>query len=643
MCGLYASVGLPIQRQRLDRVAHRGPHGEGWVEMKTQAGPLMLGHRRLAIIDLSEQASQPMGTPNGDHVLIFNGEIYNYLELKAQLIQQGARFATQSDCEVLLHGLSRWGEAILPQLRGMFSFVYFDKARQRLTIGRDGYGIKPLCYYQNESGIAFASEQKQIYDMVPSGAKLNVSQTWDYLQAQITDHSAQTLFADVHHLKPGHVISLDLAIPPRHWVIEQRPWFATPSVNGPALSAAAAATEFRALFEQSIERHLRADVPVGACLSGGLDSSIVVAIANARKKSPLPLETFTAVFPEAAINEQAYAQAMADHIGAKPHFVTMSDDQVSRSLDAIVWHQDEPFGSTSILAQYFVFDAIAATGLRVVLDGQGADEQLAGYHGVFPFHRAALLRQGKIGELIGLLAGLKRHHGVNYNTFVAELGKHALSRLGLARLGLARLRLAHLGFGQSGDPNQPDPLARGLVADYAPRSGSALQRLVDDKDLPALRTIGELCLAMMMGGNLQMLLRYEDRNSMAHGVEARVPFLDTDLAAFSLGLGDQHKLVGGITKSVARQAMADVLPKKIFERQSKLGFAAPEDRWMRGPLRAHVEAGLTAGEERFTPLLDWDAARVMLRNMDNTDTPVEPMLWRLANLGLWAKRFDVTL
>lgn len=627
MCGLYASVGIRPERGRLQRVAHRGPDGERWLTFDTPTGPLALGHRRLAIIDLTDQASQPMSTPDQQQFIIFNGEIYNYKELRAELMAQGISFTTRSDCEVLLMALRHWGLAVLPRLRGMFSFIFYDKAAESLTAVRDGYGIKPLCYNQTDDGIAFASEHKQIFDLPGSNAKLNVSQVIDYLHAQTTDHAPQTLFTNVMNLAPGHLITLDLSQPLNQHAVLQVRWFDVPSLHRPTDSFAHEMLQFRELFEQSIDRHLRADVSVGACLSGGLDSSYIVAMASQKAKQSSPIHTFTAVFPGEPIDERKFAEEVNRSAGSIGHFVEISDQALAQSVEKIVWHQDEPFGSTSIFAQYFVFQAIAEAGLKVVLDGQGADEQLAGYHGIFPFHNAALIKQGRFVELAQHIIGLKKHHGIPISDFFKQLGTHFLAQVGISNKKQGR---------------HPDPLARGQIAQFQHASGSTLQAIVAREGLPHLESIGEFCLAMMMGGNLQMLLRYEDRNSMAHSVEARVPFLDSDLAAFSLGLGDRYKLVKGVTKYIAREAMAEIVPTAITQRHSKLGFAAPETRWLRGPLRGHVEAGMEAACLRFPSLLDWEAARLMHGDLVNSQGPVDPMLWRLSNLGLWAEKFDVS-
>lgn len=628
MCGLYASVGVQPERERLRRVAHRGPDGEQWEVIDTPAGPLALGHRRLAIIDLSDQAVQPMWTEDGRQVIIFNGEIYNYLELRQELIEQGCEFKTKSDCEVLLLALRLWGLSVLPRLRGMFAFVHFDRQTNLLTVARDSFGIKPLSYVVMPKGLAFASEQKQIFDLSGTSPKLNVSQVFDYLHSQTTDHSTQSMFAGLSHLAPGHAAIINLSRPLKGQKVEQFRWFDIPNIRQSVGTLEQTVTQFRHLFDQAIDRHLRSDVPAGACLSGGLDSSYVVARASQLSHQNGPLQTFTSVFPNDEIDERYFAEAVARHTRSVGNYVEIFDDQLKEQVNHIIWHQDEPFGSTSIFAQYFVFEAIAKAGLKVVLDGQGADEQLAGYHGVFPFHSAALLRQARISDLFGHLIGLKRHHNIPISDFFKQVGSHFLNKIGRAN----RVQV-----------NRPNPLARGLAVQYRPSSGSTLQEIVRRNNLPKLETIGEHCLAMMMGGNLQMLLRYEDRNSMAHSVEARVPFLDSDLAAFSLGLGDRFKLVNGTTKFVARLAMAHAVPELILKRHSKLGFAAPETRWLRGPLRDHLSKGLTYGQARFETLIDWNASKLLLQELNDPNVVADPMLWRLANLGLWAERFDITL
>jgi asparagine synthase (glutamine-hydrolysing) len=629
MCGLYASVGLRPDKTRLGRVAHRGPDGEGWLVFDTAAGPLTLGHRRLAIIDLEPRAAQPMASPEGRYVIIFNGEIYNYLEIRKDLSKLGEAFETTSDCEVLLRALTVWGLSALDKLRGMFAFLMYDKHSQRLTIARDPYGIKPMYFAKSGDGIAFGSEPKQLYDLDGISRKANRARLWDFIVSQTSEHTEQTMFEGVMQLRPGHLIELDLSTPLVDWQPNPARWFEVPTAGRLNITLETAASRFDALLRASIQLHLRADVPVGSCLSGGLDSSSIVGIASQQRGPDDPLSTFTAIFPGQSIDESRFAQDVVTKNASKPTYVEISEAELAACIDDVIWHQDEPFGSTSILAQWFVFAAIRKSGIKVVLDGQGADEQLGGYHDLFSFHHASLFRRGKFLQFIrGLLARKKDQNVPLLDVFDGLLNR-VRARLDLTapseKLGQAR-----------------DPLAKGNLQSFAPVEGSTLNGALARDELPPLETLGELCLAMTISSNLPMLLRFEDRNSMAHGVEARVPFVERDLIEFTLGLGEHHKLVGSDNKVVLRRAMDKVLPRSVLDRRDKLGFSTPESDWIRGGLKPFIYRGIELAKQRFPDLLDWSAVDELCAAAMIEGSVAHPQVWRIANLGLWAERFDVT-
>lgn len=628
MCGLYASIGLVPDKSRLDRIAHRGPDGEGWAVYDTPAGPLAFGHRRLAIIDLDPRAAQPMVSPDQRFVLIFNGEIYNYVELKVELIALGQAFTTSSDAEVLLVAMQVWGEAALPKLRGMFAFMLFDKAENHLTIVRDPFGIKPIYFAQTSTGVAFGSEPKQLYDIEGVSRRLNMARTWDFLVSQSSEHTGETMFEGVSHLRPGHLIKIDLRVALDRQNIIPRAWFMRPKASGIDLALPAAAKEFRRLLDRSVELHLRADVPVGSCLSGGLDSSSIVGLASEQRGAGDPISTFTAIFPGQSVDEERYAQAVITSNHAKPTFIQISQEDLAQGVNDVIWHQDEPFGSTSILAQWFVFKAIGQSGIKVVLDGQGADEQLAGYHGLFNFHHASLFRRRKFLTLLPAMVARKFLQDAPLAPAFGAFMRRVMTKLGMAPRAPAAT---------------PNILSKGQLAAYAPKEGSTLNATLVRDCLPALDTLGELCLAMTVSSNLPMLLRFEDRNSMAHSVEARVPFVETDLIAFTLGLGEDHKMVGTDNKKVLRAAMIDILPDVVMKRRDKLGFSTPESDWLRGGLRATIEEGMALARARFPDLIDWEIAEHLRQDAMKEGAVADPQVWRLANLGLWAERFDVTL
>lgn len=628
MCGLYASIGFPPDPRYLDIVAHRGPDGRGWRTFDSAVGPVALGHRRLSIIDLDERAAQPMSCARGRYWLTFNGEIYNFLELRAELEARGRRFITSSDSEVLLQAYVEWGESSLDRLLGMFAFVIYDAIDQRIFAARDRFGIKPLYYFAGRRGLAFASEIKQLIEQPGFSRRMNLPRTFDFLSAGYTDHTDETMFAEARQLRAGQCLTIDL----RRWRLGEslpvRRYYDLPREAGPAIGEAEAASRFRELFDDSIRLHMRSDVRVGSCLSGGLDSSsIVVALAELLTVESEPIHTFSACYAEKEVDEKPFMDAVGIASRTEPHFIYPKPDQVFDMAEKVTWHQDEPFGSTSIFAGWCVFEEARRSGIKVVLDGQGADEQLAGYHESFAHQTRALSRRGDWCGIFRMMADRKRWHGLG-------LTQQVMALPGRPRLP-ARLKRRQ-------PPPDGDCLDSALLNAAKTEHGPFGDVLVRDA-LGEVEDIGDLCLAYMAGSSLPRLLRYEDRNSMAHSIEARLPFLDHRLVEFNLRLWDRHKVVGGDTKRVLRRAMADRLPKVVLKRRDKLGFNTPEERWFRGPLRTLVEAGVHQTLDLYPDLLNKGEVLTYMDAALNGRRPVDYALWRIVNLGVWGKVFNVVL
>ena len=629
MCGLYASLRFAPERSRIDIVAHRGPDGSGWREFASPAGPVALGHRRLAIIDTSDAGLQPMGDASG-RWLVFNGEIYNYLELREELSRGGHTFATGSDSEVLLAAYAEWGEGCLDRFLGMWAFVIFDEAKQRLFAARDRFGIKPLYVVAGARGLAFASEIKQLAGLPGTGG-VNFARARDYLAAGLTDHTADTMFEGVVQLRAGECASIATDRP---WAGEFAPqrWYALPPHGGLDLPESEAAERFRELLTQSVRLHLRSDVPVGSCLSGGLDSSAIVCLMSRvlGASGGGRVHTVSACYDDRSVDERPFMEAVVAATGATSHPIFPRADDLFQQAADITWHQDEPFGSTSILAQWAVFREARRAGVTVMLDGQGADEQLAGYHGAYPYYLAGLLREARFGAFARTVWERRSAHG-------ASLG-------GQAARFLDPLLPASL---QAAGRRWRDGWGDAWLDGEAVRALPPMPRSVDLASalsgLPPVTDIATLCLAMTFSANLQMLLHWEDRNAMAHGVEARVPFLDHRLVEFSLALGNRHKIVGSDTKRVLRRAVASILPEAVRARRDKIGFATPETAWFRGPLRGALTDGVETTLRRFPGLLDTPATRRLAAGMLDGRRPVGPALWRIVNLGIWGERFGLAV
>jgi asparagine synthase (glutamine-hydrolysing) len=631
MCGLFGSIGVKPDKKRIDLVAHRGPDGSGWQEFASPAGAIALGHRRLSIIDLSEGGAQPMTDPTGTLHLVFNGEIYNYVELREELKEKGESFQTASDSEVLLRAYSLWGLDCLPKLRGMFAFLIWDERQRRLVAVRDRFGIKPLYYLVTPHGIAFASEIKQLLGLPGEGRRMNIARVHDFLSAGVSDHMADTMFEGVNQVRAAECAVVDCST--NKPALTVRRWYPI-STETISIGEDVAAERFRALLTDSVRLHLRADVPIGSCLSGGLDSSAIVCLMSemlGSKTGGAKVNTVSACYAEKEVDEKPFMDDVVDHAKTEPHFIFPRPEDVFARASEITWHQDEPFGSTSIFAQWCVFEEARRVGVKVMLDGQGADEQLAGYHSGFHYYLSGLVRQGRILQLLRTIWERNRMHGTSISdqlqSFVVPL---LPSRI---RSVLQRQRQAM---------TQHDWLGADLIR----KSGNPLGPLAVGSQSVGLKEpfdVASLCLALTHSSNLGMLLHWEDRNSMAHSIEARVPFLDHPVVEFSLALGGDHKIVGGDTKRVLRRAMTGVLPKGVRQRRDKLGFATPEQRWFRGPLRDMIIEGTEATLKRYPELFVAAGVRALRADMLEGRRTLDFTLWRIANMSLWGDRFGVTV
>ena len=631
MCGIWASVGLEVGRERIDRVAHRGPDGSGWETFASPAGPVVLGHRRLAIIDTSEGGRQPMSDAHARYWLTFNGEIYNYCELRAELESKGIAFHTASDSEVLLRALIVWGEAALPRLNGMFAFGFYDSQRHTLLLARDRFGIKPLYFAQVGSGAAFASEIKQLYDLPGVSRRMNLRRVRDFLATGTADHSGETMFAGVGQLRGGECLRLDLSRPAGREPLPVRRWYQLPKPGSLTLSLEEAGARYRRSFIDAVRLQLRSDVPLGSCLSGGLDSSSIVAVASQQLGAGRPMTTVSAVFSHARVDERRYMEAVIAATGAKPVFTTVDPMALFQTAEEVIWHQDEPYGSTSIHAQWSVFGAARGAGLKVMLDGQGADEPLAGYHTMFGSALADRLMRFEFGAAVHQIRERQAVHGASIRAQLipalpalvpTALRKHVY-RLGRSARGPDWLDGAAL----AGLASLPDPIAQAA----------------SDMGFSGRPALANLTAMQTMATSLPMLLHWEDRSSMAHAIEARVPFLDHRLVELAIALGSAHKIEGARTKVLLREGMAGVLPDLVANRNDKLGFATPEQEWFCGPLAPQVRTAVRNTLDWYPGLLHRQGTEQLLDEMLGGRRRFNFSLWRIAAVGIWGKLFELTL
>jgi asparagine synthase (glutamine-hydrolysing) len=633
MCGIWLSLGITVSREAITAVAHRGPDGEGWTEQATPAGLLAMGHRRLAIVDTSDAGLQPMR--RGPLSITYNGEVYNYVELREELAGLGHVFSSASDTEVMLAAYDQWGEACLARFNGIFAFAIHDAARGIVFAARDRFGVKPLYLWQGPEGFALASEIKQILTLDAVPARIERRRVYDFLSGGLLDHSGDTMFASIRQLRGGERLTVDLARWKPGQVVEPRRWYALPAPGSLSLSMTDAATQFAELLEDAVRLQLRADVPVGSCLSGGLDSSSIVMLANRHLRgvgAQAQQNTFSAVYDDPAVDERRFIEAVTEATGAASHYTTPAPQDLPGVLERMHWHQDEPFGSTSIYAQWEVFRLAHESGVTVMLDGQGADEQLGGYHHMFGTYHAGLFRRLRWARLLREVSSRQRRHAAPWPAILRSMAIALVPPAGLDALVRRRYGTAaplHLepgAWGMEGDPYR-SPVASAIA----------------ETGLPPVRTLGDLCRAQVESINLPALLHYEDRNSMAHAIEARVPFLDHRLVELSIGLGDEHKIVDGETKAVLRRAMASVLPPAVRNRQDKLGFPTPEKTWLAGPLADLLRREIDDVLARFPGFFRADVLQERSKAMLAGRQTFDFWLWRVVSFGVWTRVFNVSL
>lgn len=575
MCGIAGIIQRePSYRkeqvhQMIDALSHRGPDGEGvW---QNQSGTALLGHRRLAIIDTSDAAAQPLHytPPSGlqnRYTIVYNGEIYNYPELKQQLEKTGYSFHTQSDTEVIIAAYDHWDEDCLNYFDGMFAFAIWDEEEQELFAARDRFGEKPFFYSFEKGTLSFASEMKALW---ASGLNrtVNLKMLFNFITIGYVDNPErpeETFYERVYRLPPAS--SLFFYPATGELVIDQY-WELSAEENS-KISDEEAIARFSHLLTTSVQRRLRSDMPVGTSLSGGLDSSAIAALINTTHNSSFSQHCFTAVFPGFAKDETAFSKQIAGKFNLHQHTVNVTGEDLVHAWENFCLHQEEPVSSASAFAQYKVFELAKQHNISVLIDGQGADETLAGYHKYYKwywqelFHKRKLLRSKEIPSARAL--GVKEEFGLK-NVMASLLPD-------LASVILERQYLFNA-----------------LAQEDLDRDFVRLQSKEAYYSTPELGSLNGVLHFNTCTHGLTELLRYADRNSMAHGREVRLPFLQHELVEFLFSLPPRFKIRKGWTKWILRRSMDTRLPAEITWRKDKTGFEPPQKTWMQQtPLREMV-------------------------------------------------------
>jgi len=631
VCGLAAivcagdQVPAPQSLKAVGRaLSHRGPDDTGLEVLNLGEKSLALIHTRLSIIDLSKSGHQPFCSSDGRWRLIFNGEIYNYLELKKELEKLGAEFSSVSDTEVLLWAWRIWGKQCLGKLRGMYAFILFDREQNLVTAVRDAFGIKPLFYSRVESGWGFASEIDALRILTQHNSEINHQVAYDFLTSGLYDQGSQTFFEGVFSLPPGHLAEIDLN--ESAYGLDLEKWLERPSTQEVAVNWEDAKQQVLHKLEESVRFHLRSDVGIGVALSGGLDSSTLAALI--RKIEPeSEIQTFSFVSPDSAADESYWSNAVAKHLGTKQHLVAPTAVEVVRDIDDVVRIQGEPFLSLSIYAQYAIYGAAKDSGIKVVIDGQGGDEVFAGYQGYPQFRLRSLINQGDVGGAMGLIRG--------WSSFPKHQPLDAATSLAGTYLTTEARAFLRLLLGTS--PVFPWVVESQLKTFGIRPNPESVYGLPLAKPFNNRELVKRLSEALF-SGEMTHLLRHGDRNSMRWSVESRVPFLDLGLVDLVQSLPEKYLLSPqGQTKEILRQAIGDLLPSKVRFRRDKVGFEAPDLDWIRAMSGTAHE--LTEGLERM-PWIDHQKVNQLLQAVLDGRATYSNIYWKLINLAKWSRLYS---
>lgn len=635
MCGFFSIISFRYKdcREELKKVNqtifHRGPDQAGVLSYSKDKGmnfttninnvpisPIHILHRRLSILDLSEHGVQPMLSNCGNYAISFNGEIYNFIEIKEDLQSKGVSFRTTTDTEVLLEAYKYWGADCLLKCIGMFSFIILDVKKQKLFCGRDFFGIKPFYYHHSEDALIIASEPKALLQVSSVSRAVNPQMAYEYLVFGRQEGTKESFFKNILQLPPAHYVEFDLdAYAPaktvRYWSIDDiKPFKGT---------KAEAASQLKTLFDESIRIHMRSDVEVAANLSGGIDSSSIVMTASRFLGSEKKLRTISFIPDDKALSEESWIDVVNQESGSRSEKIFPQSTNLIQEIENLIYIQDEPFGSTSAFAQYEVFKQIKNLNIKVVLDGQGADELLAGYRGYLFTRFTSLVRNFnfieafRFGIASGTLPNLSTQSPVRF-----VLGKaRRLFYTPTTKLYMPEFLRENWFMGEGVHPfAYPQFNSRNSMLEQ-------LKHTFFESSLPHL-------------------LRVADRNSMHASVESRVPFLTPDLVKFIFSLPESY-IIGedATTKSVFRDAMQGIVSPLILSRRDKIGFSTPEEQWLKEH-KDWVLAVFRSDAARLIPCINGDKMEIEWKKLLNGETKFDWHFWRWINFIRWSDIYHVS-
>lgn len=566
MCGIAGVInknGTRVEKDAVKRmtelIKHRGPDAEG-IYINGSYG---VGHRRLSIVDLSEDGRQPMASHDGRYVISFNGEIYNYVELKAELERCGCRFRTRTDTEVILEAYRLWGWRCTGKFNGMWAFALYDVEKQVLFLSRDRFGVKPLYILDKEECFVFASEIKCILELYPEERQVNETAVARYFGNVEEDSDKVTFYRNIENFPKATNMIYDLKNNKKTSAIY---WKIDKNKCEKKYGRANVYKKFREILEDAIRIRLRADVPVGASLSGGLDSSSIVSIA--RKKFGMTMNTFSSIYEESDCNEEEFIACVNKDTASIPHYICPEESEdILRDLKEMIYYHDGPCEAASPYSGFCVYRGVKKN-VTVMLDGQGADELFGGYMDSIAAKARDLIREGRSFRAARLIGSFQE---------AIPMYRHAMPEHILVEA------LGYRGYRKYTEKKEwANPRENTVASDIFTEEYRKISKKITwsyPKDI--FSELDKLLYRQLFFLTLPRILHDVDRNSMAHSLEVRLPFLDYRLVEFSYSLGDNYKVRDSWTKYVMRKALKKYLPKKIYSRRNKMGFPAPFDVWLR--------------------------------------------------------------
>jgi len=664
MCGISGIVSLQPESRKLlhslpsllNTIKHRGPDDEGCAffsekdhlitsgidtpesvkKSKLLYSPkdnisqlnedyfVGLGHRRLSILDLSETGHQPMCDSSQNYWIVYNGEIYNYKELKSELQDLGHQFVSQTDTEVLLNAYIEWGEECLHKLNGMWSFVIYDHHKNELFGARDRFGVKPFYFINNQNYFAFCSEIKGLLKVEGFKKEINPKAVYDYLVLGKLEVGDESFFKGVYELKPAHSFKLNINNSEfttnkyYHLDVNQK-W---EKFNRKKLNHYTKNT-YQKVYE-AVRLRLNADVKTGTCLSGGLDSSIVACVINDNLKTANKdevQELFTATYPNSIINEEKWAKSIADTTNSNWKKTNPNAQQLKEQLKDLIYYQDIPFTSSSSYSQYKVMELVNQSSIKVTLDGQGADELFGGYSPHYATSIYNSLSNFSLGSLINNIKGRKN------NSF-------QLQQLIFLPVKYLFAKLFQSNYKKQLVKNQPE--LKFIYESFWSQHVGRLHLKNDEFNC----NLNNLLAYQHTHYTLKHILRLADRNSMRFSVESRMPFADDiHLIESIFNISGSYKIRNGQTKYLLRNAFKQLIPKNIIERKDKIGFATPETEWFVA-LKPYFKEIIF--EQKNDEFIDWKGVQDNFEAIyNNAITTSTQRLWRLINFALWRKIYNV--